>query len=98
MDIPLPQDLNVRTPISVNTGQGVVHLFVLRSTRGRQDEQSQLTVEAICAKKTAVADPCHVFFRGNKIECRFTQAHESDGLWLVTLVADIAIPEYWGET
>lgn len=100
MDIPLFKTFNSKTPIDIQTQNGVVQLFPLHSKRGTGKQKWCLSIEGLVKEKVTIMEQCYVFFQGNELGGNFSKVKESskpNNLWIVTFETIIPAPEFWGD-
>jgi hypothetical protein len=97
IDIPLAKDIDPKTPIEIQTETGIFRLFPLKVARGLGEQKWSLSIRGVCHSEAETMKPCHVLFKGRKIEGAFSKVGAVDYVWHVTYNMIIAIPEFWSE-
>jgi len=94
IDIPLAKDIDPKTPIEIQTETGIFRLFPLHVTRGVGKGKWNVSIRGVCHSEAETMKPCHVLFKGSKVEGVFSKVTSVDYLWHVTYDMAIDIPEF----
>jgi len=94
-DLPLPQHIDPKSPIEIQTETGIVRAFPLRLTHGSGRKKGCVSIEGICHANVKWLKQCFVLFQGRPIRGVFSRVKEVNYRWRFKFETIAPIPEYW---